>query len=142
MVRELIYNAIAEALNYFDDSIYCSQVYELRPKSVPCAFIEQISKVRVREYADLNNTDHQHRLTFEVQVIGNSLSYAYEMMGVVEDTFQDLSFFEDMCEQIDNADITLSRIVARFSAQVDDDELISRLTESDQPSGATGLTGA
>lgn len=131
MVRELIYNEIANALNDYDSSIYCSQRYELQPRSVPCAFIEQISKVRVREYATLNNTDHQHRLTFEVQVIGNGLSYAYGMMSVVEEAFRNLSFFEEFCEQLDNADIKLSRIVARFSAQVDDDEIISRLTESE-----------
>ena len=131
MVRELIYNEIANALNEFDSSIYCSQRYELQPRSVPCAFIEQISKVRMRDYAELNNTDHQHRLTFEVQVIGSGLSYAYEMMGIVEEAFKKLSFFEEICEQLDNADIKLSRIVARFSAQVDDDEIISRLTESE-----------
>lgn len=128
MVRELIYNVIATALYQYDSSIYCAQKYELQPKSVPCAFIEQISKVRMRAYADLNNTDHQHRLTYEVQVIGKSLSSAYGMMGVVEEEFQKLSFFEDICEQIDNADVTLSRVVARFSAQVDDEELISLLT--------------
>ena len=131
MVRELIYNEIANALNEYDNTIYCSQRYELQPKSVPCAFIEQISKVRVREYADLTNTDHQHRLTFEVQVIGNGLSYTYEMMSVVEEAFRKLSFFEDFCEQLDNRDVKLSRVVARFSAQVDDEEIISLLTESE-----------
>lgn len=131
MVRELIYNEIANAMNAYDDSIYCTQKYELQPPSIPCAFIEQISKVRMREYADLNNTDHQHRLTFEVQVFAKELSKAYEMMAVAETAFKSLSFFEEYCEPLDNRDVNLSRIVARFSAQVDDEEIISRLTESE-----------
>ncbi len=131
MVRELIYNEIATAMNDYDNSIYCTQKYELQPKSIPCAFIELISKARMRGYADLNNTDHQHRYTFEVQVIANSLSKAYEMIGVAETAFKALSFFEEYCEPIDNRDVKLSRIVARFSAQVDDEQLISTLTESE-----------
>lgn len=115
--RELIYSQIADNINSFFADCYVAQKYEPVPESVPCVFIQQISKVRTRQYADLANTDRQWRLTFEVQVFAETLNKAYEIMNFVEEQFTELAFFEDMCSPVDNADPKLCRLVARFSAQ-------------------------
>lgn len=117
MDRELIYNNIANAVTEYDSNIYVTQRYEPIPKSVPCVFIQMISKVRARQYATLDNTDEQYRYTFEVQVFHNTMTDAYALMEYIEEKFKEIAFFEDMCQPIDNADQSLCRIVARFSAQ-------------------------
>lgn len=118
MDRKLIYNAVANKITEYDSNVYISQRYELIPRSIPCVFVQQISKVRTRRFADLSNTDNQYRLTFEVQVFEKSMAKMYALMETVENTFKELSFFEEMCEPIDNADMSVCRMVARFSAQL------------------------
>lgn len=117
MDRELIYNTIARAITDYDPNIYVTQRYEPIPKTVPCVFVEMISKVRTRRYATLDNIDDQHRYTFEVQVFHNSLTEGYALMEYIEEQFKSIAFFEDMCQPIDDADQSIFRIVARFSAQ-------------------------
>ena len=118
--RKIIFNSISTKLTEQFPGIYVSQRYELVPEEIPCAFIEQISKIRTRRNATLANDDNQYVLTFEVQVFGRTLAEGYEIMNCIEDAFKDLAFFEDMCTPIDNADITVFRMVARFSAQIGD----------------------
>ncbi len=114
--RELIYSEIAEAIEG-QFICYTSQRYEPIPAQIPCVFIQQISKTRTRQYATLDNSDNQYRLTFEVQVFAESLDGAYEIMNFIEDKFKSLAFFEDMCTPVDNGDPALFRLVARFTAQ-------------------------
>lgn len=118
MDRKLIYSTIANEINTYDANVYVTQKYEPIPKSIPCVFVEMVSKVRSRQYANLCNTDDQYRYTFEVQVFHTSLTAAYELMEFIEEKFKAISFFEDMCQPIDNADQSVTRIVARFSAQL------------------------
>lgn len=117
MDRELIYNSIATAIAEYDSNIYVAQRYEPIPKSVPCVFLQMISKVRTRQYATLDNTDEQYRYTFEVQVFTHSMTDSYALMEYIEQKFKEIAFFEEMCQPIDNADQSIFRIVARFSAQ-------------------------
>lgn len=118
MDRRVIYDAVATAINEYDAECYVAQKYEPIPEQLPCVFIEQISKVRTLRYAALCHTDEQYRLTFEVQVFHETLDGAYTLMEVAEAKFKELGFLEDMCEPIDNANVSLSRIVARFYAQL------------------------
>ena len=117
MNRKLVYNSIVTAIGAYDSSIYCSQTLELVPPSIPAAFIQQISKVRVERYASFCNTDEQSYDTYEVQVFAKTLNDAYDIMDVVESKFKELSFFEIMCRPTENIDKDIKRIVARFSAQ-------------------------
>lgn len=117
MDRELIYSTIADKIAEYDPTIYVTQRYEPIPQTVPCVFVQMISKSRTRRYATLDNTDEQYRYTFEVQVFHKSLVDAYTLMEIVEEKFKSISFFEDMCQPIDNADQSTFRIVARFTAQ-------------------------
>lgn len=116
--RKLIYNAIARAINSQFPNVYVSQRYELVPKSVPAVFIEQISKVRTRGYATLDNSDDQYRIAFEVQVYANTLAEGYDIMDCVENAFKSIAFFEEMCMPVENANLAMFRMVARFSAQL------------------------
>ena len=88
------------------------------PKSVPAVFIEQISKVRTRGYATLDNSDDQYRIAFEVQVYANTLAEGYDIMDCVENAFKSIAFFEEMCMPVENANLAMFRMVARFSAQL------------------------
>lgn len=117
MDRAVIYDNIANAINGFDSSVYVTQKYEPIPKSIPCAFVEQISKIRTLRYSSLCNTDEQYRLTFEVQVFHHTLNDAYKLMDTIERQFKSLGFFEDLCTPVDNGDTSIYRIVARFYAQ-------------------------
>lgn len=116
--RKLIFNSIARKINHEFPDVYVSQRYELVPKQIPCVFIEQISKIRIRRYATLDNSDDQYRFTFEVQVFANTLAEGYELMDYVEECFKSIAFFEEMCRPVDNADLSTFRMIARFSAQV------------------------
>ena len=120
MDRLDIYNSIANAINEYDASVYVTQRYEPIPESIPCVFVQQIGKARTERFATLANTDEQYRRTFEVQVFHNTLNEAYDLMEVCENAFKELAFFEDLCEPIDNADMKIARIVARFYAQLGD----------------------
>lgn len=117
MDRELIYNEISTAIEAYDASVYVTQRYEPIPESVPCVFVEMISKARSLQYATLCNTDEQYRYTFEVQVFHNTLVEAYGLMEYIEEQFKSISFFEELCMPIDNTNQRVARVVARFSAQ-------------------------
>ena len=115
--RELIYNSIANAVTTACPSAYVAQRRELIPKQLPSVFIELISKIRMRNYACLDNTDDQYRMTFEVNVMADTMDSTYTLMGYVEDAFKNLGFFEEMQMPLDE-DPMYYRLVARFSAQI------------------------
>ena len=117
MDRKLVYNAIANAINTYDANIYVTQSYEPVPRTIPCVLCQQISKVRTQRFATLCNTDQQSYDTYEVQIFAYGLNNAYEVMGVVENKFKQLGFFEEFCSPINNVDKSFDRVVARFSAQ-------------------------
>ena len=113
--RKLIYNKIATDILTSFPKCYVAQVRELTNRKIPCAFIEQISKARVEQYATLANTDEQARLGFEVEVYGHTIKEAYEIMVVAEDSFKSIGFFELSCTPIASGDPSIYRLVSRFS---------------------------
>lgn len=112
--RKLIYNRIAEAILAYDRECYVAQTREITNRKVPCAFITQISKARVRRYSTLANTDEQNRLGFEAEVYAKKIGAAYALMEVIEDEFKSIGFLQNACEPLESGDPTIFRLVARF----------------------------
>lgn len=113
--RKLIYNRIAELVLTEYPDCYVTQVRSLTNRHIPCCFITQISKARVRRYATLANTDEQARLGFEVEVYAKDMTTAYAITETVEDGFKGIGFLETMCEPLESGDPSIYRIVTRFS---------------------------
>lgn len=118
MNRKLVFTEIYNAVHTYDSNVYITQRYENIPESIPCVFVIQTYKIRTQRYATLCNTDEQYAYTFEVQVFSETLENAYNLMGVVENTFKSLGFFEETCREVPNAEKNIQRLVARFSAQL------------------------
>ena len=136
--RKLIYNKIVNDILTSFPSVYTAQVRELAPKQIPCVFIEQISKSRVRRYATLANTDEQARLGFYVEVYARSIREAYQIMETAEDSFKSIGMMETTCTPVDSGDPSIYRLVARFSGMQGKD-IYTEPTPEPTPEPSEGL---
>ena len=115
---DTIYTYVRNAVKAVYSSAYTTSKYEPTPSSFPCVMVRTIGQIRPTSGIQLDFADKQIRYTVEIQVFsnkkGSSQSQANAVMDVVSTAMNDLYFIQDMREPVDNADATISRVIARF----------------------------
>ena len=111
-----------DILNYIITNIsdaYVTGNYEEIPAEFPCVMVIQQGKSRPTRFMNLDYSDSQRMLTYEVQVVSalqdKAQSEAFSLMEEVETLMNNLHFIEDMCQPIEES-ANKYRIVARFHA--------------------------
>ena len=117
MTKNEIFNYIATYLS----GAYVTSNYEETPAEFPCVMVIQAAKMRPTRFMNLDYSDSQRMLTYEVQVVSakhnTAQSEAFSYMEQVETLMNNLHFIEDMCQPIEES-ASKYRIVARFHANL------------------------
>ena len=120
--RKSVYTYIRNAIVASHSGAYVTARREPIPKNFPAVWVTEMNRTRPQQYATLANDDQQYESTFEAQIFSNkqngALEEAYSILDTVESAFKTLGYFETFCDQVDNADPSVFRIVARFSRQI------------------------
>lgn len=121
--RSAVYTKIAEAIGAKYPKAYVTGRYVSAPAAFPAVFVREIERSRTQRNITLDFGDSQYKSTFEVQVFSNkksnAMAEAYDIMEIIEGTFNSLYYIEDMCEALDNEkDNTIFRLAARFHRQI------------------------
>ena len=120
--RKAVYTYMRTAIITAHSGAFVTARPEPIPKNFPAIWLVEINRIRTQQYATLANDDQQYESTFEAQIFSNkqngALEEAYSILDTVEGAFKRLGYFETFCEQVDNADPSVFRIVARFSRQI------------------------
>lgn len=114
-----IYSYVADAINTQSRPVYCVGVYEPTPTEFPCAYINETDHRPMRNAVQLDFTDEQLVRSWEVQAFSNlkngALAEAYDIIADAEIAFKQMYFIETSCSQVQNADPSVVRVVARFT---------------------------
>lgn len=117
-----IYNHIEAAVNTEEHPVYCASQLEPVPESFPACYITEAEHRKSRAYVTLAYDDGHFIRNWEVQVFSNkvtdALAECHEIMEYAEDAFQRLRFIETYCGQQQNADPSVTRLVARFTSTI------------------------
>lgn len=120
--REAVYSYVRNAIVASHSGAYVTARREPVPKNFPAVWLVEMNRTRPQQYATLANDDNQYESTFEAQIFSNkqngALVEGYSILGTIESAFKRLGYFETFCDQVDNADPSVFRIVARFSRQI------------------------
>ena len=121
-----IYSYVESAVNTDSRPVYCNSVYEPVPSSFPACYITEAQHRKDRQFVTLAHDDGHLVKNWEVQVYSNkesgALAECHELMEDVEKAFAELLFIETYCGQQANADPSVKRLVARFTATIGDDD--------------------
>ena len=92
------------------------------PASFPCICLVESDNYTYRETQDMDLLEHHANVTYELNVYSNKSngkkSEAKAIMNLVDNEMQKMKFTRTMRNQIPNADRSIFRIVARYSAVV------------------------
>lgn len=117
-----IYTYVEAAVNTVERPVYCGSQYEPIPEEFPACYITEAEHRKSRMYVTLAHDDGHFIRNWEVQVFSNKtnggLMECHAIMDDVERAFQELAFIETYCGQQQNADPTITRLVARFTGTV------------------------
>ena len=117
-----IYNYIESAVNTEQRPVYCASQYEPVPRSFPACYITEAQHRKSRRYTTLQFDDGHYIRDWEVQIYSNkeegALAECHALMEDVERAFAELAFLETFCGQMENADPSVTRLVARFTATI------------------------
>lgn len=126
-----IYSYIESQVNTAGRPVYCSSVSEPVTATFPACQITEIQHYYYRNALPLSFSKNETvslQRDFEVHVYSNlknkALSEARSIMDDVEIAFRQLSFIEIMCMQADNADQSIVHLVARFTRNIGDGDVI------------------
>lgn len=103
--RDDIFDYIANNVN-----AYCTNYYEVVPKSLPCVYV-RFSWNPIRRYINLDFTDEQIRAYAYIEVYGNNIDGT---VAEVERVMREMYFVEELAEQVQNYDPSLERVSMRF----------------------------
>ena len=123
----VIFNTIALALREkYNGASVVSEAMD-KPSNFPAISIVQINSSTYDRMMISTNQDF-NETTFEVNVYANNQTgkrfKCKEIINDISEEFKKMGFKMAMCEPIENfSDTTIYRIVARFSAVLDDDGL-------------------
>lgn len=93
----------------------CSSISNPTPETLPACQILVTGNEQTREGQTLTNDDTQRRSTFTVNTYAETLYEANALMDSVEGAFKEMLFRKTMRNPIDNQDIRIKRVTARFS---------------------------
>ena len=126
--RESVFSYVANELNTVYPNVRITSRREPVAKSLPEVYLHEFNRTRPQQYATLVNDDEQWVSTFEAEVYVNdangAMDRAYAIVGVIEDAFKRLGYFETFCQPIDNIDPLLVRIVSRFTRQIGSGDIL------------------
>ena len=105
ITRNDIFDYIA---NHVD--AYCTNYYEVVPKSFPCVYV-RFSWNPIKRYVNLDFTDEQIRAYAYIEVYGQNID---ETVAQVESVMKEMYFVEELAEQVQNFDPSLERVSMRF----------------------------
>lgn len=117
-----IYTYIEKAVNTDIRPVYCNSQYEPIPESFPACYITEADHRKDRRYVTLAHDDGHYIRDWEVQVFSNKINgglvECHDIMDDVERAMNELLFIETYCGQQQNADPSITRLVARFSVTI------------------------
>ena len=113
-----------EVYTYMSDHLdaYCTQFYEVIPKSLPCVYFRE-THAPVRKNITLALDDQQLRMVIFLEVSGLNIG------GLIEDieaVFREMGFVEELCQMDQNFSASEERWNMRFSRIVCGDEPLTR----------------
>jgi len=117
-----IYTYIESAVNTTERPVYCASQYEPVPEEFPAVYITEAQHRKDRRYVTLAHDDGHYVRDWEVQIFSNktegALMQCHGLMDDVEKAFAEIAFIETFCGQMQNADPSITRLVARFTATI------------------------
>jgi len=131
---DLIYTNVTNAVKTAYPSVYRSAKYELKAEKYPAIYVVKVASNRTYEGTDLNFSDDQHRVTYQVDVYtsgAKAMSIAEGIMEVAENAFSQMFFRMSSCAPMSNIDPSIYRMTARFDRIICGNELKPR-TRSQQ----------
>lgn len=127
-----IYNNVRKAIKAVNDKCeVSSKFYTTQPTSFPAASFIEISNTPVERTFDSSGRERCASVTFQLDVYSNlqvgAKAQCKEIIKAVSDYMNDINGYRFVCEQLSNiADNTITRVVARYSINVDENNLIYR----------------
>lgn len=128
ITRNQIYTYVETQVNLPERPVYCASTYEPIPEEFPACYIEELSHYPSRNNVDLQHEDVQLVRDFEVHTFSNlvngALTEAMTIMEDAESAMKELGFIETYCGQVNNLDVTVVHVVARFTRVFGDADTI------------------
>lgn len=122
ITRNDVYSYIEERVNLPSRKVYCASRLEPVPDEFPACYITEINRMQDRNAIDMQFSDEQRVLTYEVHVYSNllngALSEANAIMEDAESAFKSIYFIETYRGQVNNLDPTILHLAARFTRTV------------------------
>lgn len=116
-----IYNRVATIVQTAHSSVTISGTYLPVVKSFPYVYLHEIDHVQTTSGLDLECKDNQWESTFEVQVFttgDNKIANAHTILDTIKGAFRTMYFRQSYEGEIENTDITVYRLVARFNRTI------------------------
>lgn len=117
-IENYVVNAVATALS---DILVISEYVEAPPE-FPCVSIIEESNVSAETFDNASPNENHADLLYTVNVYSNLQSGAKaevkDIMEEVDTVLEGLKFQRTMCQAIPNADRTIYRMTARYTARV------------------------
>lgn len=117
ITKNQIYTKLENAL---PTTVYCTQFYEVVPKSLPCVYF-RASWSPIRRHTNLSYSDNQKRFYCYVEVYGNNID---SIVATVESAFKGMFFIEELCEMIPNYDPSIERVSMRFQRVITESDVL------------------
>lgn len=115
ITKNEIYTVLATALREQYGDFYCVQGYEPVPRSIPCMYFREFH-MRPAPTINFEFTEDVKDSTvyIELYLEHNDEVDSDEVIKFIEDIMGSLYYIEEMCNQIDNIDISIDRYSIRF----------------------------
>ena len=116
-ISDIVVGRVREAVQAHDRKALVVKGNIQDPTSIPCTFMREMDN---STYSKSENCKGEHHavIAYEVNTFGSPES-AMAVQGVIDAEMQAMKFHRRFCKQIPNADNTLARVVARYSAIVE-----------------------
>lgn len=115
-----------QVFTYLSENIdaYCTQYYEVIPKSLPCVYFRE-THAPVRKNITLALDDEQLRMVIYLEVTGQGID---DLLSDIEAVFREMKFVEELCQMEQNFNAEEERWNMRFSRIVAGDEPLTEET--------------
>lgn len=117
ITKNQVYTIMTQAL---PNTVYCTQYYEIVPKSLPCVYFRASWNPIIR-HINLDYSDIQKRMVVYIEVYGTNID---SIVSSLETVFKSMYFVEELAEMIPNYDPSIERVSMRFSRVITDKDTL------------------
>ncbi len=116
-ISNIVVERLTTAIHAVDRKTLVKKGLITDPSSLPCTFIREMDNASYSKSETRRGENHA-KVSYEINTFGTPES-AMAVQAAIDNEMQAMNFHRRFCKQIPNADNTLARVVARYTAVVE-----------------------